>query len=194
MTAAAPPSFRAPLTRPMRRRGLKGRFAELRCEGPLLRFRGAEAGEFALSASMVARMLVGVHFSKLGPLYKTHIWRSDEHERLTLQPYHSEGGYGAVIGAFAEAVQRAAGPGRIETGIHRRDALFLPVAFGIVGTLLVAFGWIEMADRPLWEPMVPTSIFLALEGLIVWDCWRSRWPRKVTSLDALALHLPQVRT
>lgn len=153
--------------------------------------RGEKAGEFALSASMVARMLVGAQFSKRGPYYKTHIWRTDEDEKLTLEPFHGEGGYGEVIRAFAAAVQRAAGPGRIETGSRRRDALFVPVAFGIVGSLLVAFGWIEMADRPLWEPMVPTSIFLAIEGLLVWDCVSSRWPRKAQSLDALAPHLPR---
>lgn len=176
----------------MRRRGLSGGYAILSCDGPQLRVRGEGGGEFALSASLVARMLVGAQSSKRGPIYKTHIWRSDEPERLTLQPLHGEGGkYGAVVRAFATGVQRSsAGPGRIQTGSRRRNALFVPVAFGIVGTLLATAAWITTANRPLWEPMIPTFIFLAIEALFVWDCVASRWPRDAASLDALAPYLP----
>jgi hypothetical protein len=187
---AAVTAFDAALTRRLRRKGLAGRPARVAFEGGALTLSGAESGRVVIPLADVARLRVGSEDTKYGRHYVCCLWLVGSERPLVLLPLgRRPPEYGATVRGFAAELARSGGLERIEGGVSRAAALFMPVAFGLLLLAALGVSLFALGNEPWWGRLIVPLIPGLLFGLGLWLCVTRYWPRPIRSLADLDRHL-----
>jgi hypothetical protein len=136
-------------------------------------------------------MRVGSEDTKYGRCYECRLWvAGSEAPPLVLQPLgRRPPEYGATVRAFAGALAAAGGLERIEGGVSRAAALFMPVAIGLLFLAAAGIALFALGNEPWWGrllvPLVPGLLFALGVRLAI----TRYWPRPIRSLAELEPHL-----
>ena len=187
---AAEASFGAGLCRAMKKAGIRGRPAPVWMEGEALRIAGARAGGMIVPLERIERVRIGFYEGKYGKAYRSSVWVAGEPRPIEIQPMKPYRGYCAVMRRLAAEVARRRGIGAVERGIERGLAVFnFAVLAGGFLALVLAFA---LGGDPSQWPLLLLAIVFAGLALYAWrEMRRKHLPRPVTSLDALAVQLPE---
>lgn len=184
-------AFDAALTRRLRRRGLAGRPVRVAFEGGALTLSGAQSGHLRIAPADVTRMRVGSEDSKYGRHYVWQLWLADGAERsLALIPMQrGSPPYGATVRAFAAALANVGGLERIEGGLSRAAALYMPIAFGVLFLAAAGVSLFALGNEPWWGRLIVPVVPAVLLLVGIWLAITRYWPRPIRSLEELDRHL-----
>lgn len=179
-------AFQAPMTRALRRRGLKGRTATVVLEPDGLALAGEEGGTWRVPFAQVLRVRVGFVESKHGTILFLRLWTRDAPDKkVELGGNLDRPRYGRFVRAAVAAMLRPDRAIPVETG----DGLFVPIflfgAFGLMAAFFLAFtGYLAVTgDQDWWMPLpalsVPVLLLLLLHRWIL-----SRYvPRRIAKVE-----------
>lgn len=184
-------AFTAIGTRRLRGAGVAGRRVRVALAGDALALSGEGGGEVRLAAGSIARLRAGYEETKFGRIFQTMIWPRGAARPLVLHPADGDTrAYGDTIRAFAAAVARAGGIGRVERGISTASALFV-VGLTSVPALAysaIALALAQAADWPYW--LGGAAFFWAFAGVFIWHYRARQRPLPVRDLAELDRQLP----
>lgn len=182
-----PACFRAAMTRRLRQAGLKGEWAQVRVTAGVLEITGQHGGQFTVTPTDVARMRVGFVDSKYGKHFVWRLWFATETPSpIDLLPSGRAGHeYGATVRAFAQILANAGALDRIETGVSKYSALFLPALLG--GLLLAASAVFIFfrGNESAWGLLATAVPFGLLFGYFTHRTATRHWPRRIARLEEL---------
>ncbi|WP_114950995.1 hypothetical protein [Sphingosinicella terrae] len=190
MSAAAEPAFTVPLSRAMRRAGLRGAMAQVRLEGDILVLGGDGGGTLALVPGDVTCIRIASYPGRHRPTgYETRIWRRQASGSLAIVPMnHAMGGYGPVMRRFAGWV--FADGGSVLRG-PSLPALLFQMAWTVGGIALIALLLLGGAiAEGLWWMWLIVALFAGLAVLLFVGLRRAYWPRRVIRPEQLDEFLP----
>lgn len=170
-------SFIAPLTRSLRKHGIKGE-TRVSLTGNTLQIAGSEGGVLMLMPSRVRRLRAGWEETKYGPSHETRIWLDQAAKPIVLhlKERHAIAAYAAAIHGFAAEMGKAGALGRVEIGTTKAGSLFLPIAFGLLSTVALGISLFVITEEPWWGrmlvPIVPIGVFLYSLRMM-----QKSWPR-----------------
>jgi len=179
-------AFTAPMTRALRRRGLRGRTAQVVLERDGFVISGTESGAWRVPFVRMHRVRVGFMESKAGTILFLRLWTRDAPEKkVELGGNLDRQAYGRFVRAAAAAMLRPDRKVNLETG----EGLFVPIffftSFGLMTGLLVTFA-VYLAvtgEQDWWTPLPALSIPILLILVLYRWIMRRYVPRPVERVE-----------